>query len=179
MGVAEGGIEVAVFLADHGSLGGAAGLELGRLAVRLQQRRQFLRLDRDCLGGVLGEIGVLGKDGRDRLADIAQPSARQHPLAIELQPGNFAQPEIDRRNVGNIGGGPHRMNASCRACFCNIDREQLGMRMRGAHDAHVQLPRKHHIGRKARLADEQRPVLQPGHPPADELFLRLRHDRFP
>ena len=82
MRVAEGRIDVAVFLADHARLGRAARLELAGLLLRPQQRRQFLDLQHDPVGDVLGEIRILGKHRRDRIADIAHPAAGQYALAI-------------------------------------------------------------------------------------------------
>ena len=40
-------------------------------------RRQWLVVDLDRVGGVFGEIAVVGDDDRDRLADVTNLIARQ------------------------------------------------------------------------------------------------------
>ena len=59
-----------------------------------RQRRQLLDVEHDQFGGILGEIGIVGKHRRDRLADIAHAFRRQHALAIGLEP-------VDRGSGGN------------------------------------------------------------------------------
>ncbi len=106
-----GGIDVAISLAHDRGFGRSARFEFAGLLVRMQNCRQFLDVESDELGCILGEIRIVGENGRHRLADIAHPAAGEEPLAIGLQPLDAAETKIDRRNVGNIGGRPHRVHA--------------------------------------------------------------------
>ena len=175
MGVAERRIQVAVFLADIARVGRAAGLEFAGRLIRVQQHRQFLHLQQDLVGDVLGQIRILGKHHRERLAHITHPVGRQHALAVAIEAGDLAQAKIDRRNVGDVCGGPDRMNAGRRAGGGGIDRQQPGVGMRRPHHAHVQLVGKVHIGGKPALAQKQWPILKAGDRPADEFVAIVRH----
>ena len=142
MRAAESGVDLAIALAHDRRLGGSAGLEFARRFVGLQNGRQFLDVERDELGRVLGEIGIVREHGGDRLADITHKSVGEEPLAIRLQALDAAQAEIDRRDVGDIGCGPHRLHAGQRKRRIGVDGAQLSVREIRAHDAHVQLLRK-------------------------------------
>src|SRR6185437_16479456 len=82
MSSAESGIDFAVALAHDRWLGGAAGLEFARRFVGLQNRRQFLDVERDQLGRVLGQIGIVREYGGDRLAHITHKVVREESLPI-------------------------------------------------------------------------------------------------
>ena len=69
--------------------------------------------------------------------------------------------KIDRRHVGNIGRGPHRKHAGQRACRRGVDRKDAAMRVRRAHDAHVQLMREIDVAGERAAAGDQRRVFQP------------------
>ena len=107
-------------------LGRAAVLELAGRIAGVEHDRQFLDLDRDQVGGVLGEVGIVGKHRRDRLADIAHPLARQEGLAVGRQPLDPGQPEIDRRHVGDVVAGPDRDDARQRQRRGGVDRRRSG-----------------------------------------------------
>ena len=170
---AEGGIDIAVTLAHDGRLGRAAGFELAGLRVGAKERRQFLDVEHDELGRILGEIGIVGEHRRDRLADVAHCAGREQPLPVGLQTFDPGQAEIDRRNVGNVGGRPHREHARFRQRRARVDRADAAVREIRAHDAHVQLLRKRNVGGKAATSGQQRAILEPLHRPADKFFLRL------
>ena len=63
-------IDVAIALADDRRLARMAGRILDGRRLRVEQRRQFLDLDCNQIGGILGGVGVLGEDGRNGVADI-------------------------------------------------------------------------------------------------------------
>ena len=67
----EGGVDVAIALADERGLAVEPGRELAGRRGRIEQHRQRLDLDLHQLGRILGEIGVVGEHRGDRLADIA------------------------------------------------------------------------------------------------------------
>ena len=175
MRVAEGRIEVAVFLADHARLGRAARLEFAGRLIRPQQRRQFLQLQHDPVGDILRKVGILGKHHRDRIAHIAHPAAGQDALAVAIQSRDLAQAKVDRRNVGHIRGGPDRMHARRGTCGRRVDRQKPGVGVGRAHHTHVQLAGKRDIGGKPALAEQQRPVLKAGDRTADKLVSGVWH----
>ncbi len=122
-------VDIAVALADDRRLGVAAAGELPRLVGRRHHDRQFLDLDRDQIGGVLGHVGVGRKHRRHRIADVAHLVGCEHRLAVRRQRRDAALAEIDRRHVGDVGRGPHRDHARQRARRGRIDREDAPVRM--------------------------------------------------
>ena len=146
--------------------GGVGGVENDR------QRRD---IERDQVGGVFGEVLVGGKDGGDRLADIAHGMLRQRGLAVGLQRGQAGEPEADRRNVGDVGVGPHRVHAGQSERRAGVDRFDISMRQRRAHDAHGPLAGKRNVGGEAALAGKQRAVFQTRDGTADEFLFGLGH----
>ena len=175
---AKGRFEVAVALADDVGLGAPAGRKFARRTLGIEQRGQFLDLDIDEVGRVLGEIGVGGEHGRDRFSDIAHPLARQHRLQIGHQPGDvglagaeaLAQP--DRRQARDVSRSPHRDDARGRQCRGRLDRHDPAMRMGRAHDPHVQLLRENEVGDEAAFARQKRRILEPPYRPADDVRLQ-------
>ena len=132
---------------------------------RIEHDRQFLDVERDQIGGVLGEIGIGREHRGDRLADIAHAVLRQDGLAIGLEALDPGQAEIDRRNVGDIVGrsrprprpaAPARR--SCRSTGCGrarwAERTTRMCSYAGNDD----------IGREPAAAGDQRPVLQTAAP---------------
>ncbi len=168
MRIAEGRVDIAVFLADHARLGRASRLELAGLLIRPQQRRQLLDLERDPVGDVLGEIRILGKHRGDRIADIAHASAGQDMLTVAVQSGDPAQAKVDRWDVGHVRRGPDRMHARRGASGRRIDRDQPGVGVGRAHQAQVQLAEKGDVGGEPGLSEQQRPILEAGDRTADE-----------
>ena len=74
----------------------------------VEQHGQLGDLHGHEISRILGHIGVFGEDGGDRIAHIAHALGRQHRLAPWLEPLDAALAEIDRRNIRNVGRGPHR-----------------------------------------------------------------------
>ena len=130
----------------------------------------------DEVGGVLRDVGIGGEHRRDRLADIAHAVGREHRLAIRLQPLDAAFAEIDRRHVGDVGGGPHRDDARQRPRRRGVDGDDPAMGDLRADDPHVKLMRKRDVAGKAPAPGDQRRVFEPRHRLAD-IFVGLRgHD---
>ena len=161
LGGAEHRIDVAIALADDRRLGAVARRKFHRRRLRVEQRRQFLDLHRDEIGGVLGDVRVFGEHRGDRLADIAHRAVRQHRLAIRIERRDGAFAKIDRRHVGDVGGGPHRDDAGQRPRRGRIDRDDAAVGVRRAHDAHVQLMREIDVAGELAAAGDQRRVFQP------------------
>ncbi len=141
--------------------------------VGAKERPQFLDVEHDELGRILGEIGIVGEHRRDRLADVAHRAGREQPLPVGFQAFDPGQAEVDRRNVGSVRGRPHCVDARFRQRRARVDRADAAVREIRAHDAHVQLPRKRNVGGKAATSGQQRAILEPRHRPADKFFLRL------
>ena len=158
---AEHRIGVAVALGEDRGLGVAAGRELARLVGGMQQRRQFLDLDRDQVGGILGHVGVFGEHRGDRIADVAHLVGRQYRLAVGRELFDRAFAEIDRPDVGNVGRGPDRHDARHGARRGGVDGNDLSVRVVGAHHPHVKLAREVDVARERAAAGDQRRVLQP------------------
>ena len=137
MRVAERGVDVAVFLANNAGLSRATGLELSGLLLCPQQRRQFFDLQHDPVCDVLGEIRILGKDGRDRIAYVAHSAARQYALTIRIQSRDLAYPEVDRRNIRDVRSSPNGVYAGRCASGRRIDRNEFGVGVRRAHHPHI------------------------------------------
>ena len=172
----ECGIDFPVFGAHDQRLGRNSGGEAARRRLGVEQRRQLVRLDRDQIGGILGEIGVGREYGRDRLADIAQPVPRQQRLAIRAQCFARRVAKIDRRQIGNVLAGPDRRNAGRRERGPNVHFAQHGMGVRRAHDPHVQLMRKTEIADKLAAPRHERRVLKSRDRPADNPSWRRFRD---
>ena len=110
--VAERGVDVAEAVMQHDRFGAAAGLEFAGRIARRHDHRQLFDLDRDQLGGVLGDVGILGEHRRDRIADIAHVGLRQRRLAEFADAGGvLVGAEVDRRKLGDVGIGPDRDHA--------------------------------------------------------------------
>ena len=122
MGSPKGGFDIAVGLADDRGLGQEARLEFPRRMIRGQDHRQILDLEGDQIRRIFRQIGALGEHGRDRLADITDMVARQDRLAIRRKLLDPAFPEVDRRNVGDVIGGPDAHDPRRRQGGGDIDR---------------------------------------------------------
>ena len=154
-------VDVAITLADDAHLGAAAGRELSRLGVGGEQDRQLIDLEGDEVGRVLGHVGIVGKDGGDRLADVSHLPARQHRLAVGLERGNSSLAKVDRRHVRNVGRRPDRDHAGQSARSRRVHRNDLAVGVVCANDPHVQLVREGNVAGEAAAASDQRRVLQP------------------
>ena len=115
LGGAEHGIDVAVALADDCCFAGVTRRVLKRRRLGIKHRWQFLDFDLDKVGGVLGDIRVGGKHGGDRVTDITHLASRQDRLTVWIERRDRALAKIDRRHVGDVGRGPHRVHAGQRA----------------------------------------------------------------
>ena len=154
-------LDVAVALREECRFGVTAGRELAGLGARVEQRRQFLDLDRDQLGGVLGNVRILGEHCGDRLADVAHLVRGQHRLAVRRELLDRPLAEIDRPDVVDVARGPHRDDARQRAGFGGVDRNDAAVRVVGAHHPHVKLAREIDVGGETAPARDQRRVFQP------------------
>src|SRR5262249_48174734 len=69
--------------------------------------------------------------------------------------------KIDRRNFSHVYGRPHGVDARNGARSGDGDRTNHGVRVRRAHDTHVELMRKGDVGRERAAAGDEREILEP------------------
>ena len=144
----EGGINLAIAGAHHQRLGREAGGKGAWRCLGVEQWRQFVGLDRDQIGCVLGEVRVGREHRGDRLTDIAQAVLREQRLPVGPQSLAGRVPKVDRRQIGDVGPRPDGDHSGRRRCRRAVDAAQLGVGIGRANDAHVQLVRE------ADVADE-------------------------
>ncbi len=118
--------------------------------------------------------GIFREYHRDRLADIAHELVRQHRLAVGLERFQPGEAEADRRQMRDIGVGPHGMHAGQGERSTGIDRLDAAVRHRRAHHAHRPLAGEIDVGGEAALPGQQRAVFQARDGTADE-FGRPAH----
>ena len=180
VGRGERRVDVAVSGAQHQRLGRQARRKAAGRRRGVEHRRQLLGLDRDEIGGILGEIGVGREHRRDRLADIAQPLPRQQRLAIGAQRLAGRVAEIDRRQIGDVGAGPHRDDPGRRQRRRDVDARAT----RHGHRASARPACAADAGSEMSPTNRPRPVtqrrvLQPRHRaaehPAGAGFASLSH----
>ena len=176
MGVAEGGIDVAICFSQDSRFR----RQLPRVGAgwRCGEHRCLEGLDRKLnqLGCVFGDVCVFREYCSDRLTDIAHDVLCQDQLAVWFQLLEPGQPERDRRNLCDIGMRPNCVHARQRECGGGIDRSYVPVSSRRAHDTHCPLAGKRNIGCEAALAGEERAVLEPWNGTANE-FLFGGHER--
>ena len=172
MGLREPRPGIAEGMGEQRRLGAETGRELAGLLVRPGNRRQRVVVDLDQLGRVLGEIGGPGEHGGHRLPDIARAVLRQHVLAIGLEGLDLAVgTEVDGRDVGDVGAGPHRMNPRHRQRGRGIDGPDLRVGVRRADDPHVELAGEVDVAGEAPPPGDQRRILDPRERPAEQAFV--------
>ena len=171
-------VDIAVALANDRRLGRATGLELTGVICGVQNDRQFFDVQHHKFGRIFGEIRVFRENGGHRLADVTHLAGGKQPLTVGLEPFDAGEAKVDGRNVGNVGGGPHRVDAVFRERRGDVERPDTTVRDVRAHDAHVQLLCKRDIGGKRAAAHQQRPILQARHRLADKFcFCHGRRSR--
>jgi hypothetical protein len=168
MRVKERGVEIAVALLDDHRLGREP-VDLDRIVVGRHHQRQFVDLEDDAVGRILGGIGVVGEHDRHRLADIAYAGAREQRLAVRHQLLDPVVAEVDRRHIGEVFAGPDRDHARRGQCVGGVHRFDPAVRQRRAHDAHVKLAGKRHVAGEQATAAHQRRILDPRDRGADDV----------
>ena len=100
IGLAEGILKIAVFLAQH--------CRLDVRGTRVEPRRQRRCVYGDELGSVFGDVAALREDRGHGLADIADALIRQDRLPVGLESLDLRWAKFDRRNFRDIGKSPDR-----------------------------------------------------------------------
>ena len=166
-GRGEGGVDLAVALADHGRFGRQARRPVGGGRDGGEGGGQVLDLHHRQLGRVLGAVGVVGDDQGHRLADVADHVAGEGGLAVGLQPLDGGGAEGDRGQGAQVRRRPDGDDAGGGAGLLEVDGDDAAVGVGGADHAGVQLSGEGEIGDEAALAADQGRVLQPGDRAAD------------
>jgi hypothetical protein len=158
MRVTERGIDIAIALLDDHRLGREP-VDLDGIVVGRHHRRQFVHLDDDALGGVLGPVGVVGEHHRERLADVAHPATPEQRLPVRHELLDPIVAKIDGGHIGEVLAGPDRDHAGRGQRIGNIDALDASMRQRRAQHAHMKLTCERHVGGEQAAPAHQRRVL--------------------
>ena len=134
----------------------------------IADHRQRLPFDGDQLGRVFGLGPAVGDNDRDRLALPDGAVRRQQPL----RRGTMARPmqrDADERLASRIdvGCGEHRRDARRLLRRLDVHRNDLGVRVRTAHEAGMQHARQLDVVDIAAMAAEQALQLAPRDARAD------------
>ena len=122
-------------------------LHLGR-ALGIGDGLERLVLDPHGGGRAPRLLGLLRRDDRDRLAEVADAIDREHGLVGEL--------EAVRLRAGNVLVREHRVDAGHRARLGRVDREDARVRVRAAHGVTPEHPRGVEVARVGELARDLR-----------------------
>ena len=113
-------------------------------ALGIGQRLEHLVVDLDPLRRRARGLGVVGGHDRDGLALVADVLPREHGLVGDLQPVGLA--------AGHVLVGEHGLHAGHAQRGADLDRADLGPRMRRAQRRAPQHPVRPRIGRVGELA---------------------------
>ena len=95
--------------------------------VGIDDRVERLVVHHDRLGRPSGDLGMVGRDDRDRFAQVANLAVGQHGLVGGL--------ETEHRTAGHVIGGEHGMDARHGECGAGFDRADPGPGVGGAEGA--------------------------------------------
>ena len=130
-------------------------------------------------GGILGRVAAGGNNHGDGVADIADLVARECDLRARRCQGWVGHQHRDlgarhvRRQVVRGQHGAHAGHDACRRC---VDRTDLRVRVRAAHEAGMQHSRQRHVADEARAPGEQDRIFEARDAGAEML---CTHDRCP
>ena len=122
-------------------------LHLGR-ALGIGDGLERLVLDPHGSGRAPCLLGLLGRDDRHRLAEVADAIDREHGLIREL--------EAVRLRAGNVLVRENRVDAGHRARLGRVDLEDASVRVRAAHGVPPEHPGGVEVARVGELARDLR-----------------------
>ncbi len=122
---------------------------------RVEHDGQLLVVDLDQVAGVLGDVAVLGDHGRDGLAVVAHLLDRDHVLDDRAG----AERRQRRRVLGDVLAGDDANDAGQRLGRRRVDRDDLRVRVRAAHDRRVRHAGQLDVVEVAALAAQEARVL--------------------
>ncbi|CFE03603.1 Uncharacterised protein [Bordetella pertussis] len=148
----------------------------------IHHRAQHFIFDRHPRRRVLGDVAAVGHHHRDGLADERHLALGQHERRRVI--GQRRQREPQRHAPGRqlaeqVARPIDRGHARHRAGGRQVDRDKARMGMRATHEAGMQHALDLDIVQEARLAAQQRIVLDTGRAAAQSGACRISHDRPP
>src|SRR5690606_16119397 len=146
-------------------------MDLGRVgsqrALGGGDRRQFLVIDLDQLGGVLGLEIALGNDHGDVVADVAHLVLRQrrvgrfpHGVAVDVGDQPAAGQAADLVGL-EVFAGEYRQHAGRRQCGTGVDAADAGVGVRRAQEIGIGLAVEADVVGVAALAAQEALILAP------------------
>src|SRR6266508_666602 len=124
---------------------GTEGLFLRR-TFRVDDRRERLVLHTDPLGGAPRLLGMLGRDNRDRLAEVAHTVDSEYGLVLELEPVALLARYVLVRQ--------HCVHAGHRDGLRDVDCRDARVSMRDAQRVPADLPGRLEVARVRELAGD-------------------------
>ena len=131
------------------------GVELGLLgrALHVGHRLERLVVDTDLLGRPARELGVVGGDERDGLAEVADAVDRKHGLVVELEPVALGSRDVGVRE--------HGVDARHRDRLRDVDLDDPCVSMRASDRVAPEHARRAEIARVGELALHLRRAVDP------------------
>jgi hypothetical protein len=124
----------------------------------VHERLEGVEVDHDQVGGVLGEVAVVGDHERDRLADEADLAVGEGRHGCLLAPARVGVPELAHLGV-EVGAGEHGVHAGRGEGLGGVDARDAGPGQRAAHEAGVEHPRPHDVVDEGAPSGQQAGVL--------------------
>ena len=136
-------------------------------ALGIDDRLEQLVLDSNLLRRPTRLLGMLGRDERDRLAEVAHAVDREHRLVAELEPVELL--------AGDVVVREHRVHAGHRQRARRVDPDDARVRLRAADRVAPEHPRRVQVARVRELARDLRDGVGPADDLADATDLQLTH----
>ena len=137
----------------------------GQRLFGIDDRGQRFVFDLDQIAGVLGDVAILRRHRRHRLADVAHSVMGDHRLEHRR-----ARPGGERvADFRGIGAGHHAKDAGERLSLAHVDGDDPGMGMGAPQHRRVRHLGQIHVVGIDPLADQEARVLHPLHALADPL----------
>ena len=147
-------------------------VEDGRIGLerldRVVDGRQLLELDLDQAGGVGGDVGVVGDDRGDRVADIADDIIGEDRLVTQDRP----EDRLDPRQRADLRPGQDQPDAGDSARGGHVDPDDARVRRAAADELRMEHPGQHDVDRIRDAAPD--PLASVDHPPSPHRFDRRR-----
>ena len=115
----------------------------------------------DQLGGVAGDVRIVGDDEGDRLAHVADDGAGDGRLQVAVGAGRRRHPVGDDGGGRHVGGGQDRAHARQVARALGVERDQASVGVGRAEHGGVQHARHAHVVHEPAGAGHERAAAQP------------------
>ncbi len=135
----------------------------------IDDSRQRVVLDDHVVDRVGHGVAIVADHHRDRVADMVDLPARQRPVRRITDVDTGRRPGHRQRagDVGHVLAGEYGLDAGPLRCRGRVDRDDLGVCLRRAHERRPQHRRQCDVVDVAALAGDQRRILLAAHRAAD------------